>query len=94
MTAKELVTRFPEIPADLHAEPVLAQLAERFGSVLETATKPSACSQDHTIENRAYLALIGPMDIYRYGLSTREKVIGQMASLLADADRTVADLEG
>ncbi len=83
MTVDELIARFPEIPADLHDEATLTRLADRFGDWLATATKPSACAEDHTPEHRAYLKLIGPMDIYRYGLSSREKVLDQIEALLA-----------
>ena len=34
MTVQELCTRFPEIPADLHEEPILARFAETFGDLL------------------------------------------------------------
>lgn len=87
MTVPELVSRFPEIPADLHDLPVLAEFAETFDAYLKTAVKPSACADDWTDENRAYMTLVGPMDIYRYGLSTREKVVGQVGALL-DTYRT------
>lgn len=97
MTVEELTTLFPEIPADLRAEPALARLAECFDGVLKTAAKPSACSQDHTPDNRAYMKLIGPMGIYGYGLSTREKVLGQIEEILrayeADPSAFAAELK-
>lgn len=83
MTVDELVKRFPEIPDDLRGEPVLERLCERFHAWLEIASKPSACSTEHTPANRAYLKLIGPIDIYRYGLSTQEKVVDQLEEHLA-----------
>lgn len=82
MTVPELVARFPEIPSDLHAEPVLAEFADTFGSLLQTASKPSACTREHTPEHKTYLKLVGPMDIYRYGLFTRERVLGEVQKLL------------
>ncbi len=98
MTVGELVTRFPEIPSDLHDEPTLERFADCFNDWLKAATKPSACTEDHTAEHRAYLKLIGPMDIYRYGLSSREKVIGQLEEALAsyetDPSGFAADLAG
>lgn len=90
MTAAELVQRFPEIPTDLHTETSLETFAEVFDAYLKTAAKPSACSSDWTAENRAYMKLIGPMDIYRYGLSTRERVLAQLDEMI-DAFRTSAD---
>jgi len=82
MTVAELVTRFPEIPPDLHSEPILAQFAHAFEALLQQASKPSACTQDHTREHKLYLKLVGPLDIYRYGLFTRERVLEEMQKLL------------
>ena len=82
MTVHDLVQRFPEIPADLHEEAILVDFVETFDPLLRVATKPSACSSDHTDENKFYLKLVGPMDIYRYGLFTRERVLGEIQKLL------------
>jgi len=82
MTVSELVRRFPEIPQDLHAEPILAQFADAFDELLSQASKPSACTREHTPEHKYYLKLVGPMDIYRYGLFTRERVLGEIQKLL------------
>ena len=82
MTVDELVIRFPEIPSDLHADPILADFAKVFDPYLQSAAKPSACSTDRSPENQAYMKLIGPMDIYRYGLTSREKVTAQLAGFL------------
>ncbi|MEE2754184.1 MAG: hypothetical protein VX910_09390 [Candidatus Latescibacterota bacterium] len=93
MTLPELTTRFPEIPADLHAEPVLQAFADTFGPYLLTATKPSACLTDRTSENNAYMTLIAPLDIYRYGLSSRERVLEQLAELISRYEGSVDDFE-
>lgn len=82
MTVDELVRRFPEIPGDLHNEAVLVDFVEAFGDLLDVAVKPSACAEHHTDENRYYLKLVGPMDIYRYGLFTRERVLDEIGKLL------------
>ena len=82
MTVAERVTRFPEIPSDLHDAELLKRFAELFAPYLTTALKPGACSQDWTPENKAYMTLVGPMDIYRYGLSTRERVLEQVTELI------------
>lgn len=82
MTVAELVRRFPEIPADLHGEPILAELGEVFDDLLQVATKPSACATEHTAENKYYLKLVGPMDIYRYGLFSRERVLSEIQKVL------------
>jgi hypothetical protein len=91
MIVQELIARFPEIPKDLHQEPLLAQFAEAFGDLLRVAQKPSACSNQYDARNHYYLKLIGPLSIYRYGLSTREKVLGQLQDLL---DQQKADPAG
>ena len=83
MTVHELTARFPEIPADLHQEPLLAQLAEAWGDLLRVAQKPSACSTQHDPRNQYYLKLIGPMSIYQYGLTTKEEVLAELHDLLA-----------
>ena len=82
MTVDELVRRFPEIPGDLHNEAVLVDFVEAFGDLLQVATKASACAEQHTDENQYYLKLVGPMDIYRYGLFTRDRVLEEIGMLL------------
>lgn len=82
MTVEELVARFPEIPRDLHKEPLLAEFAETFDDFLRVAHDPSACSQQYDAGNHYYLKLIGPLKIYMYGLSSKEKVLGQVQELL------------
>ncbi len=91
MTLNELVSRFPEIPTDLHQEPILARLAETCGELLAHARKPTACSQENDPANHYYLKLIGPLSIYGYGLSSRDKVLGQIRALVEARE---ADPEG
>jgi hypothetical protein len=96
MTVQELIARFPEIPTDLHQEPLLAEFAKAFGEQLEIARNPGACSAQYDAGNHYYLKLVGPMRIYMYGLSTREKVLKQLQELLdqcrADAPGFIAGL--
>jgi hypothetical protein len=47
MTVADLVNRFPEIPADLHSEPILGEFAAEFDDLLAVARKPSNCAQQH-----------------------------------------------
>ena len=91
MTVQELITRFPEIPLDLHKEPLLAQFAESFDDLLRISRDPSACSSQYDAGNHYYLKLIGPLKIYMYGLSSKEKVLGQIEEHL---ERHRADPEG
>jgi hypothetical protein len=82
MTVQELVRRFPEIPHDLHDEPVLAQFAETFGNLLQMAQNPTNCSTQYEAGHHYYLKLIGPLKIYMYGLSSREKALQQLQEFL------------
>jgi len=83
MTVSELVSRFPEIPADLHAEPILGEFAAAFGDLLAVARKPSNCAQQHDAANHYYLALIGPFATYGYGLLKRDKILAKTEALIA-----------
>lgn len=83
MTVDELFARFPEIPGDLHGESLVAEFAEAFDDLLRLAHKPSACAEQHDAGNQYYLKLVGPMDIYRYGLYTRERVLEEIEKHLA-----------
>ncbi len=91
MTVNELIARFPEVSTDLANEPTLAQFADTFGDLLSAASKPGNCSTGHDTGNHFYLALIGPLSYYRYGLATRERVVDDLRELL---DRHAADGEG
>jgi hypothetical protein len=91
MTVQELVARFPEIPPDLHGEPLLAEYAQVFGEQLYIARNPGACSGSYDAANHYYLNLIGPIRLYWYKLSTREKVLKKLQELL---DQYRADPEG
>jgi hypothetical protein len=82
MTVDDLVRRFPEIPRDLHDEPLLAQFAAAFGDLLQMAQNPSNCSGQYEAPHHYYLKLIGPVKLYMYGLSSREKVLKQLQEFL------------
>lgn len=91
MTVQELMTRFPQIPRGLHDEPLLARFATAFANLLAVAQQPSPCSTSHNAANHYYLKLVGPLAIHGYGLSSREKLLGQIQELL---DRQADDPEG
>jgi hypothetical protein len=91
MTVNELIARFPEVSPDLAGEPTLAEFADTFGELLAMARKPSNCSTGHDAGNHFYLALIGPLSYYRYGLASRERVVQDLRGLL---DRHAADPGG
>jgi hypothetical protein len=96
MTVQELVARFPEIPADLHGDPVIERFASTLGPLLSLSNKPSPCSTQHDAGNHYYLKLIGPLSIYGYGLTSREKLLAQLEELIerhdADPDGFAASL--
>ncbi len=91
MTVQELVTRFPEIPADLHREPLLAQFADTFDDLLAVAVDPSACAAEYGDANHYYLGLIGPLKTYMYGLSSKEKALEHLRDMV---QRRSADHDG
>lgn len=91
MTVPELARRFPEIPQDLHDEPLLAQFAETFDDLLREAQNPTNCAAEYAPGHHYYLKLIGPLKIYMYGLASKAKVLGQLQELL---DRHQADPNG
>lgn len=91
MTVHELIARFPEVSPDLAGEPTLAQFADTFGELLAVARKPSNCSVQHDAANHYYLKLIGPISIYGYGLSSRDRLREQLRLLL---ERHAEDPDG
>jgi hypothetical protein len=91
MTVQELIARFPEVSPELAGEKTLARFADTFGELLAVAHKPSNCSTGHDAGNHYYLALIGPLSYYRYGLATRERVLQDLEELL---QKHAADPQG
>ena len=91
MNVQEMVTRFPEIPEDLHEEPLLARLAETFGDPLSIAQPPAPCSTERDAANHYYMKLLNPIVFYGLGLGTREKALQHIQTLL---DNHAADAEG
>ena len=91
MTVQELISRFPEIPPDLHAEPLLARFAATFGDLLQVAENPGPCSGEYSSGHHYYLKLVGPIRLYMYGLSSKDKVLTKLQALL---DRHEADPSG
>jgi hypothetical protein len=91
LNVQELVKRFPEIPEDLHEEPILARLAETFGGPLSIALPPAPCSTERDAANHYYMKLLNPIVFYRLGLGTREKALQHLQTLL---DNHAADAEG
>jgi hypothetical protein len=87
MTVQELMARFPEIPADLREEALLAEFARVFDTLLRSARSPSPCATQHDRHNHYYLKLIGPLSIYGFGLATRERALADLHDLLERHER-------
>jgi hypothetical protein len=75
----------------LHDEPLLAQFAAAFGDLLQVAQNPSNCAGQYETPHHYYLKLIGPLKLYMYGLSSREKVLKQLQELLDRHQANPAD---
>ena len=87
MTVDELLARFPEVPQDLRAEPVLAEYAAAFGPLLRLATKPSPCvGQGGDLPHHLYTRLVNDLAIYGMGLARRERTLARLQATL-DAHR-------
>lgn len=91
MSVAEIAARFPEIPEDLHDDPVFVRFAEAFGEQMLRAQKPAACAEAHDAANHYYMKLVNPIAIYRLGLMKRELLLAQLEGLL---ERRAADPEG
>ena len=83
MTVDELLARFPEVPRDLRAEPVLAEYANAFGPQLRVARKPTPCMRDGgDAEHVFYTRLVNDLAIYGIGLAKRDRTLARLAALL------------
>ena len=83
MSVDELLARFPEVPRDLHDEPVLARYAATFGPLLRLAQKPSPCVGDGgDMEHVFYTRLVNDLAIYGIGLARRERTLARLQATL------------
>jgi hypothetical protein len=88
MGVDEFLARFPEVPADLVAEPVFVEYVRVFGPLLRHARKPSPCMgrDGGDAEHQFYAKLINDLAIYGIGLSRRDRTLTRLSATL-DADR-------
>lgn len=87
MTVDAFLARFPEVPHDLRAEPVLAEFVRAFGPQLEVAQKPSPCvarADGGDAVHHFYTRLVNDLAIYGIGLARRERTLQRLERLLAD----------
>jgi hypothetical protein len=83
MTVDELLARFPEIPADLRGEPVLAEYVTAFGPLLRVAQKPSPCMRDGgDAPHVFYTRLVNDLAIYGVGLARRDRTLARLQATL------------
>ncbi len=83
MTVDELLARFPEIPADLRDEPVLAQYVAAFGPLLRVGQKPSPCMRDGgDAPHVFYTRLVNDLAIYGVGLARRDRTLARLQATL------------
>ena len=87
MTVAAFLARFPEVPADLRDEPVLADFVRAFGPQLAVAQKPAPCvarAGGGDAEHHFYTRLVNDLAIYGIGLARRDRTLQRLARLLAD----------
>jgi len=84
MTPRELIQRFPDIPAVLRDDPILKSFGRVFAKLLPQALQPSNCQGSQlTAGNKIYMRLVAPMGILGIGLSTPEKTKTELEKLMA-----------
>jgi len=83
MTVDEFLARFPEVPHDLKAEPVLAKYVAAFGPLLRLAQKPSPCmGSGGDMEHVFYTRLLNDLAIYGIGLARRDRTLARLQATL------------
>jgi hypothetical protein len=83
MTVDEFLARFPEVPAELRAEPVLVQYVAAFGPQLRVAEKPTPCmGQGGDASHVFYTRLVNDLAIYGIGLARRERTLTRLPATL------------
>jgi hypothetical protein len=83
LSVDELLARFPEIPADLRHEAVLAEYVGAFGALLRVAQKPSPCVRDGgDAPHVFYTHLVNDLAIYGVGLARRDRTLVRLQATL------------
>ena len=83
MTVDEFLAHFPEVPADLRDEPVLAEYVQAFGLLLRVAQKPTPCMRDTGDHPHVfYTRLVNDLAIYGIGLAKRDRTLARLRALL------------
>ena len=84
MTVDEFLARFPEVPADLRAEPILAEYVAAFWPQLRVAEKPTPCTgQGGDAQPQVFhTRLVNDLAIYRIGLAKRDRTLTRLQATL------------
>ena len=92
MTVDEFLARFPEVPRDLRAEPVLAEYVRAFGPLLRLAQKPSPCvaRDGGDAPHVFYTRLVNDLAIYGLGLARRDRTLARLGKMLDESRRQPA----
>ena len=92
MSLDEFLARFPEVPRDLSAEPVLGEYVCAFEPLLRLAQKPSPCiaRDGGDAPHVFYIRLVNDLAIYGAGLARRERTLQRLAKTLEEYRRQPA----
>jgi hypothetical protein len=92
MSVDEFLARFPEVPGDLRAEPVLEEYVRAFGPLLRLAEKPSPCvaRAGGDAPHAFYVRLVTDLAVYGMGLARRERTLARLRALLEEYRRQPA----
>ena len=83
LSVGEFLARFPEVPGDLAAEPILADYVAAFGPLLRLAQKPSPCmGTNGDAPQQFYTKLVNDLAIYGIGLAKRDRTLTRLQATL------------
>ena len=83
LSVAEFLARFPEVPRDLAAEPILADYVDAFGPLLRLAQKPSPCmGTNGDAPQQFYTKLVNDLAIYGIGLAKRDRTLARLQATL------------
>ena len=83
LSVGEFLARFPEVPADLAGEPILADYVAAFGPLLRLAQKPSPCmGMNGDAPQQFYTKLVNDLAIYGIGLAKRDRTLARLQATL------------
>jgi len=85
MTVGEFLALFPEVPRDLHDEPILSEYVKAFGPLLRIAQKPSPCMGNNgDAQHVFYTRLVNDLAIYGIGLAKRDRTLARLEATIQE----------